>query len=270
VYSKAKGINYLEEYAARYDTVEVDQWFWSLFDPDTVVLPKDETVAEYSASVGPDFRFTVKAPNSITLTHYYRKGRAGPLKPNPHFLSVGLLEAFLAKIEPLRSRLGMLMLQFEYLNKQKMPSQEHFLAALGEFFDNAPAGVPYALEIRNPQYLNQRHFEFLAQRGLSHVFLQGYYMPKIQSYYGGIRSRLRGDAVIRLHGYDRKTIEQKTGGDWSAIVEEVGRELPAVVQLIRDLLGRTEHTYLNVNNHYEGSAPLTIEKIVSLLEQPAD
>jgi len=29
--------------------------------------------------------------------------------------------------------LGPLMLQFEYLNKQKMPSQEEFLARLGDF-----------------------------------------------------------------------------------------------------------------------------------------
>ena len=27
VYSAAQGIDYLQEYAARYDTVEVDQWF---------------------------------------------------------------------------------------------------------------------------------------------------------------------------------------------------------------------------------------------------
>ena len=39
--------------------------------------------------------------------------------------------------------------------------------------------------------------------------------------------------------------------------------------MIQDLRSRGIHTYLNVNNHYEGSAPLTIEKIRGLLdEQP--
>lgn len=31
VYSDAPHPNYLAEYARHYDTVEVDQWFWSLF-----------------------------------------------------------------------------------------------------------------------------------------------------------------------------------------------------------------------------------------------
>ena len=30
VYSDAASANYLQEYAQKYDCVEVDQWFWSL------------------------------------------------------------------------------------------------------------------------------------------------------------------------------------------------------------------------------------------------
>ncbi len=30
VYSRSAGIDYLAEYARRYNTVEVDQWFWAL------------------------------------------------------------------------------------------------------------------------------------------------------------------------------------------------------------------------------------------------
>ena len=39
VYSDKPRINYLAEYAQKYDTVEVDQWFWSLHGPDKVSLP---------------------------------------------------------------------------------------------------------------------------------------------------------------------------------------------------------------------------------------
>ena len=73
VYSAPKGINYLEEYARRYDTVEVDQWFWSLFAGGEVKLPDPADVDEYRRSVADDFRFTVKLPNSLTLTHFYKK-----------------------------------------------------------------------------------------------------------------------------------------------------------------------------------------------------
>ena len=61
-----KPYDYLTDYAKYYNTVEIDQWFWSLF-PIGARLPNIETVKIYSNSVPDDFLFTVKAPNSITL-----------------------------------------------------------------------------------------------------------------------------------------------------------------------------------------------------------
>lgn len=60
VYSDKPRINYLGEYAKKYDCVEVDQWSWSLFGPDKVALPKSTTVQEYALSVPENFRFAVK------------------------------------------------------------------------------------------------------------------------------------------------------------------------------------------------------------------
>ena len=40
VYSRATGIDYLSEYATRYNTVEVDQWFWALPEPTTAASKK--------------------------------------------------------------------------------------------------------------------------------------------------------------------------------------------------------------------------------------
>src|SRR6056297_534578 len=54
VYSQADGIDYLAEYAQTYRSVEIDQWFWSLFAPDKISLPQTETVAGYLASVDED------------------------------------------------------------------------------------------------------------------------------------------------------------------------------------------------------------------------
>ena len=74
IYSAKSGINYLEEYSKHYNTVEIDQWFWSLFN-DAAKLPDERTVKEYNDSVPDDFKFTIKVPNSITLTHHYSKGK---------------------------------------------------------------------------------------------------------------------------------------------------------------------------------------------------
>ena len=107
VYSDNVGENYLSEYAKIYNIVEVDQWFWSLFG-DKVVLPKPETVSEYVGSVQKDFRFSIKVPNAITLTHQYGKGT---LAVNPHFLSNNLMEDFLKLLEPMSKQINSLMLR---------------------------------------------------------------------------------------------------------------------------------------------------------------
>lgn len=267
VYSAAKGINYLEEYSKAYETVEVDQWFWSLFGDDDVVLPRPDTVAEYRASVPEDFLFTVKAPNALTLTHFYKKKGSEGLKANPHFLSQSLLRDFLKTLDPLRDRLGPIMLQFEYLNRQKMQSMSAFIDMLRAFFEQAPEGYQFALEPRNPQIFRDAYFEFLNELGLSHVFIQGYYMPDIREIYRDHRDLIRGTSVVRLHGYDRQGIEKKTGKKYDSLVEPMDEELPGVIKMVQDMRERGVDVYLNVNNHYEGSSPLTIRKIRKLLEE---
>ena len=267
VYSAPKGINYLEEYARRYDTVEVDQWFWSLFGKDSVKLPNPADVDRYRRSVPDDFRFTVKVPNSVTLTHFYKKAKSDPLVPNPHFLSPSLFEEFLALLDPLRDLLGPLMFQFEYLNRQKMPSQDRFQKQFETFLRQLPTAYPYAMEIRNGNYLNESYFTFLNRNGLIPVFLQGYWMPPITSLYQKWRSLIleQKTVVIRLHGPDRKGIEKITGKHWDQIVAPKDEELSMIAGMIGDLLDRGIDVYLNVNNHYEGAAPLTIERIRQLL-----
>jgi uncharacterized protein YecE (DUF72 family) len=267
VYSAPRGINYLQEYATQYNTVEIDQWFWSLFGTDKIRLPDRTDASEYRQSVPDDFRFAVKAPNSITLTHLYKKGRSAPLVANPYFLSPELFYDFLVLIEPLHDTLGPLMFQFEYLNRHKMTSHSHFLQLVETFARALPAPHQYALETRNAQYLNRAHFEFLSRSHLIPVFLQGYWMPPIVETYGAWRSLVieQPAVVIRLHGPDRESIEEKTGKQWDQIAIARDDELSAIADMVNDLLSEGLDVYVNVNNHYEGSAPLTIGRLRPLL-----
>ena len=111
VYS-GESANYLQEYAQKYDCVEVDQWFWSLYGPDEVVLPQPKAVAEYAAAVPDTFRFGVKMPNALTMSHFHPDKKTDPLVPNPHFLSLDVLHGFLDRLEPMREKLGPLIFQF--------------------------------------------------------------------------------------------------------------------------------------------------------------
>ena len=277
VYSAAKGINFLEEYAAKYDTVEIDQWFWSLHGPEKITLPRPDTVREYAEAVHADFRFTVKAPDSVTLTHYRQKKKTDPLVDNPHFLSTELFMRFIDSLEPMRANLGPVMLQFEYLNRQKMPDRGYFLDRLGEFLSACPAEVPVGVELRNPNWIDARFFALLDTCGSFPVYLQGYYMPPVWEVAGrrkGGEAERREDGrtdgrrtvVIRLHGPDRKGMEERSGLRWDRIVEARDEELERIVTLAKGFEAQGVDVFLNVNNHFEGSAPMTIGKLVHLLE----
>lgn len=263
VYPEFGDFNFLEEYSKQYNSVEIDQWFWSLHK-NKAILPKSATVKDYADSVPDDFLFTIKLPNSLTLTHPYKSKEA-----NPFFLSNDLMDSFLDSIDYMKDKIGMLMFQFEYLNKQKMNSLGEFISKLEPFFQNLNRKYSYGIEIRNPNYLNEPFFQFLKAHDISMVFLQGYFMPQITEVYKKAGNYLNNKAVIRFHGYDRKGIEEKTNEIWNSIVEPKDDELEKIIIMIKDLLNKEIDVFMNVNNHYEGSAPLTIEKINKMLKRDA-
>lgn len=261
VYSGLPGSDYLTEYSAIYNTVEVDRWFWSLFPPDKVILPNLKDVNNYASAVKEDFRFTIKAPNSISLTHFYSKDTGGTLYENPNFLSPELYKRFLKSIEPLHPVTGVIIIQFEYLNKHKMGSQNDFLQLLEKFAESVDKSIKIGIEIRNPNYLNKKFFEALNRAGFIPVFLHGYFMPDAFKVIRDFANFIPDTAVLRLHGPDRTGIEKKTKNIWNKIVEPKDFEIGTIAEVVKELLEREIELYINVNNHYEGSAPLTIEKI---------
>jgi uncharacterized protein YecE (DUF72 family) len=273
VYDEAKKYHpddYLRDYARHFKSVEVDQWFWSLFAPGPK-LPETKTVKSYAAAVPDDFIFTVKAPNSLTLTHFYAKKEAGQGllagQPNKHFLDVGLLNLFLERLSPLGRKLGPIMFQFEYLNKSKMPTKEAFFERLDSFFSLAPRDFIYSVEIRNPNYLSPAFFDFLKARRLGFVFLEGYYMPPIASVFEKFKPETADFSIVRLHGGDRLEIETETGEVWDKIVSPKPQGIQAAARIVRHNIERKILSYVNVNNHFEGSAPLTIERFLRTLEE---
>ncbi len=269
VYSSAEPEDCLAEYARKYDTVEVDQWFWSLGKPDAsgamkAALPRRSVAEGYAASVPGDFRFTVKCPNALTLSHAYaRKGE--PLAPNPRFLDAAFFEDFVGALGSMADKAGLYLFQFEYLNKEKMAGPAAFKEKLGAFLDALPRGLPYAVEIRNPRWMDAAWFDFLKKRGAAPVLLQGYWMEDVRAVAERAGAGIGETVCIRLHGEDREGMEERTGEDWSRIVRPKDEELGRVAGLLRQLRTWGKAVWLNVNNHYEGSAPLTIEKLRALL-----
>ena len=271
VYEKGKAYrpnDYLPDYARAFGSVEVDQWFWSLF-PGGPRLPDPSVARLYAKSVPDDFVFTVKAPNSLTLTHHYAKQTPANADlantPNPAFLDRDLLCRFLEALSPLESKLGPVMFQFEYLNKQKMASKEIFFDRVGAFIDKAPKGYQYAVEIRNPNYYSTSFFEFLKAHGLGFVYLDGYYMPPIGEVFEKFAPETASFQVVRLHGGDRLEIEGQTGEVWDRVVAPKPGGLQAAAKIVKANAKKRVLTYLNLNNHYEGSAPLSARRFLDVL-----
>lgn len=256
--------NYLQDYARSYSTVEIDQWFWSLFPGNKIRLPDPAAVQDYRAAVPASFRFSVKVPNSITLTHAYSKEKPALGPKNRYFLSHELFSEFLKHLEPMDDTLGPLIFQFEYLNRQKMESQEEFERTLAVFRKGLPTGRHYALENRNGNYLNDRFLDYLLDQKWCPVFLQGYWMPPVVDLWRKMERRIRAFPMVifRLHGTGREAIEEETGKNWNRIVTPREKELEGIAGIVSHLTAEGREIYVNVNNHFEGSAPLTIERFL--------
>ncbi|TFG61525.1 MAG: DUF72 domain-containing protein [Spirochaetales bacterium] len=260
VYSEARpsAADYLAEYAEHFETAEIDSWFYR--------IPSVPDVLSYDAAVPPGFRFTCKVPQTVTLTHKRQAKKSAVLEPNSRFLSVDHFNSFLEAADALLPRMDAIMFEFEYLNKNKMPSLAEFLDRLDRFFTAAPRGLPYALEPRNGNYLTEEYFSFLKAHNLFHVFSEKQYMPHVYDVYGRFEDYIEGAAVVRLLGGDRLEMEKKSGDRWDRIIEEKP-DKPLVAQMLNKMLKKNNVT-LNVNNHYEGSSPLTAAEFRKLLSLP--
>jgi len=90
-------------------------------------------------------------------------------------------------------------------------------------------------------------------------------MPSIFEIYNKYKNYIKDLTVIRLHGEDRQGIENVSNGNWDKIYVDRQNELTKMAELMKELNSRKVEVYLNINNHFEGSAPLTIERIKKLL-----
>jgi uncharacterized protein YecE (DUF72 family) len=148
-----------------------------------------------------------------------------------------------------------------------MSSQSLFQNLFNDFVTKIPdVNFPIGIEIRNPNYLSKNYFEFLEQLKIIPVMLEGYYMPSVIETCTKNLLHLNRRIIFRLHGSDRSGIEKLSNENWNQIYIDRTQELEKLGILFKDLLARKLDLFINVNNHFEGSAPLTIKKLKKLIE----
>jgi uncharacterized protein YecE (DUF72 family) len=123
----------LPYYASRFPTVELNNTYYR--------LPQPSTVENWRTQVPENFRFSVKAPQSITL--YRRLSNAGPQTKQ-------LLET----VSVLEDRLGAVFFRLPEDMKKDLKRLESYLKLL-------PADTPAAFDFRHPTWFDGETFELL-------------------------------------------------------------------------------------------------------------
>jgi uncharacterized protein YecE (DUF72 family) len=263
----------LEEYARfpLFRTVGIDSTFYR--------PPAESTLEAYARALPPGFPCLSKVWDQITVhTHSEPRNPRHAGEANPDFLNADLFRSEV--LEPydrhFADHTGPFIFEFQTIATGPRFTPQHFADRLDAFFDALPREFPYAVEIRNEEFLHPSYFAVLREHGVGHVFNSWTRMPPIGAQLQAgdtltapflvARALLRGgrryqEAVDRFAPYDR--------------IQDVNPTLRTdLVRLVETAVAARIPAYLLVNNRAEGSAPLTVaavaEMVVGRLERDTD
>jgi uncharacterized protein YecE (DUF72 family) len=215
---------FLEEYARRFPTVEIDSTFYA--------APRPAVVEGWRQRTPDGFQFAAKFPKAITHDKHLQGAEAEAL-------------AFVSTMQTLGEKLGVLTLQFAYdFTADEFRILDDFLTAL-------PHGPRYAVEVRNRAWLTPDLRAMLAAHGAALVLQDLYYMPKMDWTTAGF-------TVIRWLGR-RSDIER-----FDRIQIDRTRELDTWAERVRRFLDDGLDVYGYFNNHFAGHSPASARQFASL------
>jgi uncharacterized protein YecE (DUF72 family) len=210
--------------------------------------------------------FGFKVTDTVTIKKFPNLERYGNLagKPNEKFLDAEIfVKAFLKPCETIRSSVGLLMFEFSRFWPTDYEHGREFVADLDKFLGQLPGGWPYAVEMRNRNWLKPEYFECLARHQVTHVFNSWEAMPPVSEQMAMQGSRTNPDltAARFLLKPGRKYEEAvKTFQPYDSIKEEIPDARAAGRALVAEgkVSGANRRTFIFVNNRLEGNALGTI------------
>ena len=201
-----KSKDYLSFYAQRFDTVEVNSTLYG--------CPSPRTVENWAAKTPNNFIFSIKTPRSITHDKILANCDAE-------------LEEFLTTMEILGPKLGPILFQFPQFSPGVFADRHAFTDRLIPFLKKLPAGPKYAIEIRNPEWLDAEFADLLRQRQIALALPDLPYMPRPEVLAQKFDPLTADWTYIRWLG-DRKGIELQTV-TWDKIIVDRTAELTSWV-----------------------------------------
>ena len=245
----------LREYAEVFPTVCGDFAFYQ--------FPSDEFWKNLFENAPPGFRFAFKAPELITCKAFPQHARYGSSggQENPGFLDAGAFkELFLRPLLPYRDRTSLVIFEFGTFNRKTFETPGEFLAHLDAFLRELPPDFRYAVEIRNPDYLEKDYFQVLRERGVAHVYNAWSRMPEVSRQLAIPESATTDFVVCRALLRRGRSYEEAVQlfQPYTEIQDPNPEARDSMRALIRRAQDRRQIAFLFVNNRLEGNAPGTI------------
>ena len=232
---------WLEFYARHFPAVEIDSTFYS--------APAEATARRWVEMTPANFRFTCKLPRALTHERRLRECR-------PELL------AFLKALEPLAPKLQVVLIQ---LPPSYRPREEK--TAFRDFIAQLPGDYRFAVEFRDPGWHRPTFIQLLKKHRVCWVWndlsplnernLAPFEFQPLTTDF--IYLRLLGHSVTkydaegkRIHRYTKLLWKREAALDsWALRIQRHLDELRSV--------------WTFVNNHYEGFAPETCQRIAARL-----
>jgi uncharacterized protein YecE (DUF72 family) len=249
----------LREYAETFPTVCGDFAFYQ--------FPNAEFWQRLFSRVPEGFRFAFKVPEQITCKVFPKHARYGQQagKENEAFLDARMLhEMFLRPLEAYREKTALLIFEFGAFGRRSFAELAEFLDRLDPFLSALPREFRYAIEIRNPEFLEKDYFSCLRNHGVAHVYNAWSKMPELRRQLAMPDSATADFLVCRALLRHGRVYEDAVG--LFAPYTRIQDPNPEARESMRVLIGRAredkQFLFLFVNNRLEGNAPLTILSLV--------
>ena len=246
--------DFLRLYAQEFDTVEIDATYYA--------IPSARTVDGWVEKTPEGFLLSAKFPRSIV--HGGEAERPDPARILALDVGAPDRDKFLEVIRRLGSRLGPLVLQFPYFNKDAFPSVGPFLERLDAFLGALPSDLRYGVEVRNKAWVGEPLRAVCARHRAALVLVDQAWMPHGDEVAAKMDPVTADVAYVRLLG-DRAAIEKLTK-TWDREVIDHADRLARWAKFLATLSRRGVKSLVYVNNHYAGHAPTTVRRLKALYE----
>ena len=223
-------------YGRAFPTVEVDSTFYA--------VPAEPVVRGWAARVPEDFVFALKVPQQIT--HERRLVEAGEI-----------LERFVARARLLAKRLGPLLIQ----TPPDWAPTADARAALADFLPQLATDLRWAIEFRDPRWLDDDTLGLLRAHVVSLALVEGRWVNRDRML--ALAAEPTADfAYVRWMGPDRAL------SDYSHVQVPRDRELALWGEALEALRSRVREVFGYFNNHFQGHSPQSARSMQTRLGLP--